>query len=170
MGQIGSGKVFTHSSGYSCAFRQWTAESHCSFLHGYALKIELQFVAILGLDKDNWVWDFGGLKEVKEWLATQFDHKTVVAQDEPYMRIFKHLHEQKVLDLVVLDKVGCEAFAAHIADWVQRWLFQHPNSKSASGHVRVRLNQVTVWEHESNYAYWRYDPEAPDAGKGVVYG
>ena len=81
-----SGKTYTHSTGHSCAFRQWRADSHCNLIHGYALQFELQFGSV-ALDDKNWVVDFGGLKELKEWLKHMFDHTYLVAEDDPELSL-----------------------------------------------------------------------------------
>ena len=56
----------------SCAFRQPQAESHCKFIHGYRLKAKFWFTADK-LDKNHWVVDFGGLKELKKLLENQLN-------------------------------------------------------------------------------------------------
>ena len=63
----------------STAFRQPRAESHCRYIHGYQLKAEITF-ACNELDDNNWVFDFGGLKDLKHIYKTQFDHTLVVAK------------------------------------------------------------------------------------------
>ena len=56
-----STKVF---DGFSCCFRQWKATTtHCQFLHGYGVSFKVWFEG--DLDDRNWVWDFGGMKELK---------------------------------------------------------------------------------------------------------
>ena len=40
-------KTYGHDNGFSCAFRQWSAESHCSYIHGYSLG----FTVTIGSDK-----------------------------------------------------------------------------------------------------------------------
>lgn len=59
-----STKTFGHECGFSVAFRQWRAESHCRLLHGYALAFKFTFEAE-ELDVRNWVVDFGALKSLK---------------------------------------------------------------------------------------------------------
>ena len=95
--------------------------------------------------------DFGGLKELKAWLADKFDHKVLVAEDDPYLRNFSELHSLGALDLVVLPTVGCEAFVILIKEMVLEWLRQPHNAEIAA---RVKLSHVKVAEHESNYAFW----------------
>ena len=58
MAKFQSTKLF---DGFSCVFRQWKAEdTHCKYLHGYALSFRIWFEG--ELDERNWVWDFGGMK------------------------------------------------------------------------------------------------------------
>src|SRR5688500_7012818 len=75
-----STKTYGHEVGFSCAFRQWRAASHCSLIHGYALSIAITFEAEQ-LDDNNWVVDFGGMGSFKEWLTQTFDHTLLVAWD-----------------------------------------------------------------------------------------
>lgn len=139
-----STKTYNHSEGLSCAFRQWRAEdSHCRFIHGYSLKVRIEFKAFRLNDK-NWVVDFGGMKEIKKWLKETFDHKLLVAKDDPKIKTIKSLEAEGLAQVVEVDAVGCEAFAFMIFQHVEDWL-------DASGEGgRVRVHQVEVSEHEGN--------------------
>jgi 6-pyruvoyltetrahydropterin/6-carboxytetrahydropterin synthase len=140
-----SSKTYGHEIGLSCCFRQWRAESHCRFLHGYALSVRVDFVA-KKLDKRNWVVDFGGLKTFKELLQESFDHKLVVAEDDPLIATFRELEIAGAAELVVMPAVGCEAFAEFIYDAATQWL-------SDNGYApRVRVAGVEVREHGANSA------------------
>jgi len=69
-----STKTFNTDRGLSCCFRQWRAtHSHCSTLHGYSIGVKFVFECE-ELDERNWVFDFGGLKDIKKWLEHMFDH------------------------------------------------------------------------------------------------
>lgn len=141
-------KTFTHAQGFSACFRQWRAKhSHCKFLHGYALQVEIAFSAET-LDERNWVVDFGGLDEVKAYLAEIFDHKTLIAEDDPALELMKSLDNFNVCDLVILKDVGCEAFAEHIYRYVRAW------SEQAYGD-RVTVEHVKVSEHGGNSAVYQ---------------
>lgn len=142
-----STKTYAHSEGLSCAFRQWRATSHCNLIHGYALQVELVFEADT-LDARNWVQDFGGLKQIKQWLHDNFDHTLVVAEDDPMMAEFQRLNSLNLADVRVLPSVGCEKFSEII--------FNHVNDyvADASG-GRVRVRSVEVREHGGNSA--RYE-------------
>ena len=76
MGTFISTKKF---SGYPCTHRQWKAESHCRFVHGYSREFYFEF-SCKNMTREMWVVDFGGLKEVKEWLDYMFDHTFLVSQ------------------------------------------------------------------------------------------
>jgi len=144
-----STKTYGHELGLSCCFRQWRAtHSHCRYLHGYAISVRLQFEAEL-LDTRNWVVDFGGLKDLKQALQDTFDHKTVVAHDDPLMDWFNRGHEQGLLDIVVLDDVGCERFAEYVYQLATNWLDRHGYAP------RCRVSLVEVREHGANSAIYQ---------------
>jgi 6-pyruvoyltetrahydropterin/6-carboxytetrahydropterin synthase len=144
-----STKTYGHEVGLSACFRQWrSTHSHCRFLHGYALSVHLKFEAD-DLDDRNWVVDFGGLKDLKTWLQDTFDHKTVVAEDDPLLDWFHRGHEQGLLDLVILPAVGCERFAELV--WAQANAWLHDNGYAP----RCRVIEVEVREHGANSAIYR---------------
>ena len=88
-----SSKKYGHERGLSAAFRQWKADSHCRYMHGYSLEFEFKFDANR-LDENNWFVDFGALKELELWLRNHFDHKTLVASDDPKLQKFEELNEE----------------------------------------------------------------------------
>jgi 6-pyruvoyltetrahydropterin/6-carboxytetrahydropterin synthase len=142
-----SGKTYTHATGHSCAFRQWRADSHCNLIHGYALQFELQFGGEK-LDEKNWIVDFGGLKPLKEWLKYMFDHTYLIASDDPKKGIFYELEKESLIDLRLVDAVGCERFAEMVFDKAQEII------QDLYGD-RCWVESVTVREHESNSATCR---------------
>ena len=139
-------KTYGHDLGLSCAFRQWKATSHCRFLHGYSLAFEFTFSSET-LDFCNWVVDFGNLKLLKDALVQQFDHKTIVSTDDPYLDRFKKMHEEGIIDLVILKNVGCEAFAEQSYILARQVLV---SSKLG----QVNIEQVKVSEHGANSAIY----------------
>lgn len=134
----------------SCAFRQWKADSHCKFIHGYRLMAKITFGCI-GLDNKHWVVDFGGLKELKTIFEKQFDHTLCIAADDPLLEMFKQLHEVGGCDLRIMEKgVGIERFTEfcfNIAD-------AHIREKSVG---RCWVERVEVWEHEKNSGIVEYN-------------
>lgn len=140
-----SSKFYGHDIGLSACFRQWRAESHCRFLHGYALAVHLEFEAD-ELDVRNWVVDFGSLKSFKQTLKDTFDHKLLVAEDDPKLEELSDLERMGLADIVVVEATGCEAFAKLIYDYGELWL------KDYGYKPRVRMHSVTVREHGANSA------------------
>lgn len=146
-----STKTWGHEVGLSCAFRQWRADSHCAHVHGYALSVKLEFEA-KALDHRNWVIDFGGLKDIKGWLQEQFDHRLLVARDDPHLPLFMEMDKSGVANVNVVGAVGCEAFAERVYRYVDQWLLQEKHSG------RVKLTSVEVREHGANSAIYMGHP------------
>lgn len=146
-----STKTFGSNLGLSAAFRQHRAESHCRFIHGYALEIKLVFEAEDDmLDVRNWVVDFGSLKSLKGLLEDTFDHKMVVAEDDPHIEWFREGHRRGVLDLVEVPAAGCEKFAEMVYEATEVWL------KDNGYAPRCRIVSAEVREHGANSAiYYR---------------
>lgn len=142
-----STKKFGHELGFSCAFRQWRAESHCRLIHGYALAFKFVFEAE-ELDVRNWVVDFGGLKGLKTILEDNFDHTTIVAEDDPEKEWFIEAEKRGILRLVVLPAGGCEKFAEYVYEVAEGWL------RDAGFAPRCRLVSVEVSEHGANSAIY----------------
>lgn len=140
-----STKTFGHELGLSCCFRQWKASSHCRLLHGYALAIRLEFEAE-ELDARNWVVDFGSLKSLKAMLEDTFDHKLLVASDDPKLFELKALQVMGLADVVEVPATGCEAFAKLIYECVEVWLTDNGYAP------RCRIAKVEVSEHGANSA------------------
>ena len=102
MATFKSTKLF---DGYSTCFRQWRADdTHCKFLHGYAVSFRVWFEG--ELDHRNWVFDFGGMKRAKaqiadmspkDYFAFLLDHNTIVALDYPPLKTFKKMDEKGII-------------------------------------------------------------------------
>ena len=146
-----STKTYGHNIGLSAVFRQPHADhSHCRFLHGYSLAFKFTFTAS-ELDHRNWVQDFGGLKELKQWLEEQFDHKVVIDSEDPHMEDFYDLEKKGLAEITVMDGVGAEKFAEHA------WRFADELvQKQTDG--RVSCESCECSEHGANsaiYTPWR---------------
>lgn len=138
-----STKTYGHEIGLSCCFRQWRAESHCKYLHGYALAVRIEFEAD-ELDERHWVVDFGSLKSFKGWLENTFDHRLLVAEDDPALTALQLLGDVKLAQIVIVPATGCEAFAQMIYECAAIWLY-------ANGYApRVKVRSVEVREHGAN--------------------
>jgi hypothetical protein len=114
--------------------------------------------------------DFGGLKAFKEWSEWQFDHTTVIGIDDPHLDKFRELAklgkqaEGGVVDLRIVEAVGCEKFAelayrtmAEILEAYQQGRgWTHPDGRVFEARypvgAGVRLRSVEVFEHAGNSA------------------
>ena len=135
-------KTYGNERGLSTAFRQWRADSHCKLIHGYSLGFRLTFEAET-LDDKNWVYDFGNLGFVKEFLEDNFDHIFMVAADDP--RISDIFNLDGIAEIRTLPVVGCEAFAEYVYSYVAREINEQTGG-------RVSLVSVECFEHGANSA------------------
>ena len=104
-------KSYKEFNGYSTAFRQHRADSHCRFIHGYALKFK--------------VW---------------FESK-----DDPMLHRFEMLARDRMIQLRVMDDVGCEKFAEFVFNYLNEKITKETNG-------RVNVHKVQCWEHNENMA------------------
>ena len=136
-----STKRFT---GFPCTHRQWRAGSHCRFVHGYSREFYFEFAAS-ELTKEGWVVDFGGLKELKQWLDQVFDHTFLIAQDDPELETFKALDQRGAIQLRVLPNPGMEGSAEYVYHEATKIL------ESLYG-KRAWITKVEVRENDKNSA------------------
>ena len=147
MTQFSASKKYGHERGLSAAFRQWRASSHCRFMHGYSFEFEFEFCSNK-LDENNWVVDFGSLKDLEAWLRQTFDHKTLVATDDPEYSYYEEMHQKGIIDMVSVDATGCEMFANMAMEFSSDLIV-----KLYGG--RCWVESVTVREHGANSATCR---------------
>jgi len=138
-------RSYKEFNGYSTAFRQWRADSHCRFIHGYALRFKVWFDG--ELDDRNWVVDFGCFKRngVKDWMKSMFDHTTIVSKDDPELKSFLELEAKGLIQLRVMEDVGCEKFDYFVYQYLDKKIKQETNG-------RVKVHKVQCWEHGENMA------------------
>lgn len=119
-------------------------------LHGYALAFTFKF-GCGTLDENGWVMDFGALKPIKEWLQETFDHKLLVAKDDPHHSLLTNYVGGVVANVITVNATGCEAFAKKAHNYVHSWLV-------LEGHgPRVYCKSVTVSEHGANSATYEIE-------------
>ncbi len=93
--------------------------------------------------------DLGSLKPIKKFLIETFDHKLLVARDDPYRDELTMLGGLGLADPLVLDYVGCEAFAALVFTYTHAWLHDIGEGE------RVAVDSVECREHEGNSAIYQ---------------
>lgn len=129
----------------SVAFRNWRATSHCNLIHGYGLVPTLYFVSA-SLDDLGWVMDYGGFKQLYASFEEKFDHKLVVAADDPELVSFQQIEKLKMAELTILPLVSTEYFAHHMMVMTKGWM------KNNSIRDSVQLEKVILEEHQFNAA------------------
>lgn len=144
-----STKRYGHERGYSIAYRQWKADSHCRLIHGYAIAIYMEFESDT-VDVRNWVADFGGFKTLKAFFDDIFDHTLLVAVDDPEYATFKMLHEKGLCKMVEVEKTGCEGLSEFLYNYMNEiWLPE--NGYRGEGH-KIWCRKVQVFETPDNSA------------------
>jgi 6-pyruvoyltetrahydropterin/6-carboxytetrahydropterin synthase len=132
--------------GFPCTHRQWRADSHCKYVHGYSREFYFEFAAT-ELTKEGWVVDFGGLKEIKSWLEFVFDHTFLMAQDDPELETFKVLDARGVIQLRVLPNPGMEGTAFYVYQEASKILDKLYGK-------RAWITKVEVRENDKNSAFY----------------
>ncbi len=148
-----STKRYSHERGYSIAYRQWRADSHCRFIHGYSLAFDFEFEAE-ELDVRNWVCDFGGFSTLRDFLDEYFDHTLLVAQDDPELEVFLELNRKGLAQVREVHRTGCEGLAEFLFWWMnENWIKDNGYSD------RVFCRKVRVYETPTNSAWLEFTPE-----------
>ena len=127
--------------------RQWRDTGHCSFVHGYGRYVRLTFEAFF-LDERGWVMDFGDLKDVKSWIESEWDHRTLIAADDPVIPELKILEEAGGINLNILPEgylPGIEESCRYLYDKLNPVIQRKTNN-------RVEITRVEIWETEKNQA------------------
>lgn len=133
-------KTLNPNKGYSCVFRQWHASSHCRWLHGYDLIFSVTIEADT-LSSEGWVFDLGNFGLLKDRIEQHFDHKVIIAEDDPIRDELKALSERDIASITILPSVGIEAFAMWLAVETTDLLMR-------TGHLdRCRVRSASVSEH-----------------------
>ena len=148
------GKRFVSTKEYKelapVAYHQWRdRDGNCSLIHGYALSFYFEFESD-SLDFRNWVVDYGGLRPLKELLEQLFDHKFLLAEDDPKFDDIMKLQDLGLAEITVVEGTGCEALAD--------FLYKHLNTgflKELGVADDVWCSCVQVRETEKNMAMRR---------------
>ena len=69
------------------------------------------------------------MKPLKKWLEDNFDHKTAIDKDDPYLDKFMELQELDLAEIVVMDGVGAEKFAEHAFNFADKLVREVSNNR-----------------------------------------
>lgn len=138
----------------SIAYRQWRADSHCRLIHGYALSFYFEFESDT-IDVRNWVVDYGSLRSFKDKLEEWFDHKLLVAEDDPERELQEQLAKAGLAEITIVGKTGCEGIAEFLWDYLEEYWLPDNGYRTEDHWVDVR--KVQVQETEANKAFLTKD-------------
>lgn len=137
-----------------CAYRNWKSDSDCYMLHGYDRSFRFLFGADR-LDKQNFVVDFGGLKEIKRQLEEWFDHTVILQADDPLVHTFRQLTNLGHCKLHVFPIISCEGLAQYVGEYVDHAIRERTQD-------RAWLISCEMIEAEKNSALYTIDKNDPD--------
>lgn len=135
---------------FPCAYRQYLTDSHCQTIHGYSFSMKFYF-GTNDLDARNWVADYGGLKELKKILESQFDHTLLVAETDPHLDWYKEAEKRGIAKLTILPKLGCESLADMLYKFVNGVYI--PDMWGQGEAERIWCYKVEVRETQQNMAF-----------------
>lgn len=132
---------------FPCTHRAWRYQGHCKYVHGYCRSFKFVF-GCDKVDENGWVMDFSGLKEVKEFLKSWFDHTFLVAKDDPLLDKFVELDDMNAIKLRVMDNPSIEGTAEFVALACQRIINKIVTDR------KVVIKSVEVIENHKNSALY----------------
>lgn len=131
------------------AHRQWKHSGHCSFVHGENWRLDITLRAEK-LDHQNFVYDFGALRPLRQKIDECFDHTLLLDADDPERAFFEDMHAKKLADVRFLPSSGAEGIAQWVFELVDEYI-------SADTCGRVRCVKVVVYEDMRNSATYAID-------------
>ena len=76
-------------------------------------------------------------------MKYMFDHTTVVAKNDPELESFRVLANKNLIQLRIIDHVGCEKFAEYVYNYIDNEINKETNG-------RVRVLSVESYEGGTN--------------------
>ena len=92
--------------------------------------------------------DFGALKEVKDWLEEEWDHRVLIASDDPLIPQLQDLEILGGINLNILPKKygpGIEQSCKYVYDEASYIVDRLTDGA-------VWISEVKIFEHENNWA------------------
>ena len=145
--------MFTCSKLYAdipFAHRQHRHGGRCALVHGHNWAFRFTF-ACERMDENGFVVDFGGLRYIREWIESTFDHACVFNEDDP-LREALTAAAPAAWKPVVVASCSAEGIAKFAFDAID------PMVRDRT-HTRAWLHSVEVFEDSRNSALY-----APDGG------
>ena len=134
-----------------CAYRNWKSDTDCYLLHGYCRSFKFVF-GCEHLDRQGFVVDFGGLKDVKRQLQEWFDHTVCLQSDDPLIGTFRVLQEQSQCKLQTFPTISSEGLAEWTGEYVDSVLQEKYNGRCwvlESHHIEASKNSAIYYPQEN---------------------
>ena len=138
------------------AYRNWKSDEDCYLLHGY----DRSFAFVFGckhLDRQGFVVDFGGLKDVKRQLEEWFDHTVILQSDDPIVPIFQDLEKNMHCKLQTFPTISSEGLAEWVGEYVDSVL-----QEKYKGRCWVISSEHREAEKNSSFYYPQENPDRLD--------
>jgi 6-pyruvoyltetrahydropterin/6-carboxytetrahydropterin synthase len=133
------------------AHRQHLHDGHCALVHGHNWAITVT-LGCHEVDENGFVYDFGKLRFLRDWIDKHLDHACVLSQHDPLKdKLVGGAPE--LFKLYLLENTSCEGLAKHLFE-----VFDKMIRNRTSG--RVFLVELTVEEDSRNSACWRPAPHS----------
>lgn len=140
----------------STSHRQFRAaelreSSRCAWIHGYGRIVEIEFAGSR-LDERGWIVDYGDLRHIKDWIESEWDHRTLISSQDPLLNELQALHDLGGININVMDASkgygpGIEQSCKYIFDYVDEWIYNRT-------HQRCWVQSVKISEHENNWSMY----------------
>jgi len=134
-----------------CAYRNHKSDTDCYLLHGYCRSFKFVF-GCNNLDRQGFVVDFGGLKDVKRQLQEWFDHTVILQSDDPLISTFRQLDEQGQCKLQTFPLISSEGLAEWAGEYVDSILQEKYKGRCwviSSEHIEAEKNSAIYYPFEN---------------------
>ena len=134
-----------------CAYRNHKSDTDCYLLHGYCRSFKFVF-GCNNLDRQGFVVDFGGLKDVKRQLQEWFDHTVILQSDDPLVSTFRQLDEQGQCKLQTFPLISSEGLAEWTGEYVDSVLQEKYKGRCwviSSEHIEAEKNSAIYYPQDN---------------------
>jgi len=83
----------------------------------------------------------------KAWMDYMFDHTTIVAENDPYLPVFKQMEADSIIQLRIIPATGAEQFSKYIYEKLNPFIQEETQD-------RVKITKVEFMEHNKNTAIY----------------
>jgi len=134
---------------YPCAHRQWRHDGSCALVHGYSRSFHFVFGA-RQMTKENFLVDYGDLKELKNHLDSTFDHTLLLSPDDPEIPVFRELETRGACSLKILPYgPSMEGTSQYLCEWTDNYIREKSKGRAWVISVEARENDKnsTIYEN-----------------------